>query len=162
MEAEAAKELLVGRAEVDDLVDSVAGLMRNLSIAVETSEDPAVRIQLAGPATSKSASGTLDPRKERGHGQALPKSESSLAGRSTLPAHNAVRECLELHAAMRLQDPAAGQAEEEVRPEWAAACLTARGGNVEPAAELLGKYMQWRDRYCIASEGQPSSQRMQV
>ena len=161
LEAEAAKELLVGRAEVDDLVDSVAGLMRNLSIAVETSEDPAVRIQLAGPATSKSASGTLDPRKERGHGQALPKSESSLAGRSTLPAHNAVRECLELHAAMRLQDPAAGQAE-EVRPEWAAACLTARDGNVEPAAELLGKYMQWRDKYCIASEGQPSSQRMQV
>ena len=161
LEAEAAKELLVGPAEVDDLVDSVAGLMRNLSIAVvETPEDP-VRMQLAGPATSKSASGTLDPREERGHGQALPKS-SSLTGRLLLPAGNAVRECVELHAAMRLQDPAAGQVEEEVRPEWAAACLTARGGNVEPAAELLGKYMQWRDRYCIASEGQPSSQRMQV
>ena len=159
LKAEAAKEPAVDRAEVDELAHSVADLMRNLSINVEASGDP-FRMHLAGPSSSTSASGTLDPHEERGQGKALPKL-SALTGRSKLPAGNAVRKCLELHAAMRFRDPAAAQAE-EARPEWAAACLTTRGDNVEHAAKLLGKYMQWRDKYGIASEGQPSSQRMQV
>eukprot|EP01043_Picozoa_sp_COSAG02_P008076 COSAG02_NODE_251_length_27002_cov_13.799242_25_plen_573_part_00 len=146
LESVALHDPTVDRAEVEGVVDSVAEVMRNLSIGVEAS--PVGELNLTPPA-----------REGRGHGQALPTSYSP-TGRSSLPAGNSVRECLELHAEL-FQDSAA-ERPETVRPEWAASCLTARGGNVGLAAELLGKYMQWRDKYDIVSEGQPSSKRMQV
>lgn len=141
LESEAANDPTVDRAEVEELVDPVVELMHNLSISVEATPTGQVH---------------LTPDAGPGRELTLPISN----GRSPLPTDDLVRECLDLHEEL-FQDPTA-ERREVVRAEWADACLRARSGNVGLAAELLGKYMKWRDKYDIASEGQPSSPCMQV